>query len=152
MRAVALVLGCALLVTGCGLQDPYTPRSRSAAPVGHAVPTAAASTPTDDPVPAARGFLRGYLPYLYGLGPARAIGAATPQLKRALGSQPMTRDDGASPSHPRVEALRLLAKKRATARVRAVVADESGVYYAVELALVRSRRGWRVAAVRMGGS
>ena len=150
-RAAVLALGCALLVTGCGLQDPYTPPA-SAPPAPHTRDAAALPTRTVGPVPAARGFLRGYLPYLYGLGAARRITSATPELRRALAAQPMTRDDGASPSHPRVEALRLLAQERGAARVRAVVSDESGVYYAVELAVVHSGRGWRVGAVRMSGS
>jgi hypothetical protein len=150
-RAVVLVLGCALLVTGCGLRDPYTSASPPDSRV-HKAHTAAMPARALGPVAAARSFMRGYLQYLYGLGSARAIASATPQLRRALAAQPMTRDDGASPSHPRIESLRLLADQRTVARVRAVVSDESGVYYAVDLALVRRARGWRVGAVRMGGS
>lgn len=97
--------------------------------------------------------MRGYLPYLYGLGPARAIVAVTPQLKHALGTQPMTREDGASPSHPRLDALRILAARGTRARARAIVSDESGVYFALELelVLVRGAGDWRVAALKTIG-
>ena len=152
MRALLVAVACALLLAGCGLQDPYSAAKPAATQVVQAQQAGGVSARPVGPAPAARSFLHGYLPYLYGLGAARAIASATPQLRRALAAQPMSRDDGASPSHPRVEALRVLAEQRATARVRAVVSDESGVYYAIDLALARDRRGWRVAAVRMGGS
>ena len=151
MKRVTALVVIGLLLAGCGLRDPYA-GSQPAVP-GRAV-RAHVQTRTGcgaSAEAAARGFLRGYLPYLYGLGLARAITCTTPELRGALAAQPMTREDGASPRRPRVESLRPLAAG-AGARMRAIVADESGVYFPLELALVRARRGWEVAALRTGGS
>jgi hypothetical protein len=159
MRRLLCVGAAALALAGCALQDPYasstTPARRATPPL--APPTTSTAAPAVDargaaaPLASARLFMRGYLPYLYGLGPARAIGAVTPALRRSLGAQPMTREDGASPSHPRLEALRALSQNGRAALARAIVSDESQVYFALDLALVRGADGWQVSALKTVG-
>lgn len=151
-RVAALAL--ALSLAGCGLEDPYATTSPpQGAAKTHVAPQPPRAGPAREgaPLAGARAFMRGYLPYLYGLGPARAIAAATPALRRSLSAQPRAREDGASPSQPRLEGLRALAQNDRGARVRAIVSDESRVYFAVELALVRGERGWQVATLKTNG-
>ena len=155
MRRLTALVVIGLLVAGCGLRDPYA----GSQPVAPSVAVRARAQATSDArarcgastKAAARAFMRGYLPYLYGLGSARAIACVTPVLRLALAAQPMTREDGASPRRPRLESLRPLAAGGGS-RMRAIVSDESGVYFPVELALVRWAGGWLVAALRTGGT
>jgi hypothetical protein len=159
MMRLLCVGAAAIALTGCGLQDPYTTSStlarRQAQPVAPRTTSTPAPAVSDRGAPAplasARLFLRGYLPYLYGLGPAHGIAAATPAFRHALAAQPMTREDGASPSHPRLEALRALSQNGRAAIARVIVSDESKVYFALDLALVRSDGGWRVSALKTVG-
>jgi hypothetical protein len=153
-RALAVALAVPALA-GCGLSDPYrapsATTSTAARPQVRAAPLEApgqAPRGAGAPLSAARAFLRGYLPYLYGLGEARSIPAIAPKLRAQLAAQPMTRDDGASPSHPRLEALRLFARRGDQAVARAIITDESSVYFPRELALVRGAGGWVVTAIR----
>lgn len=159
MRRALVLAGIAPALAGCGLSDPYTtptattssaasPQARAAAP---AEAPSSAPRGAGAPLVAARAFLRGYLPYLYGLGEAGAIPAIAPKLRAQLAAQPMSRDDGASPSRPRLEALRLLARRGDQALARAIVTDESGVYFPRELALARGSAGWLVTAIRASG-
>src|SRR3954453_16184103 len=114
MRRALATTALAVALGGCGLKDPYSPTM----PTNVARPQVAATAMTgvtapvprnaNAPLAAAQAFMRGYVPYLYGLGRAAKIGPATSHLKRSLAAQPMTRDDGASPAHPRLEALRVL--------------------------------------------
>jgi hypothetical protein len=155
-RGLAIALAVPALA-GCGLSDPYTASTTTASTAAATqAPTAPIEAPSSlrgagAPLSAARAFLRGYLPYLYGLGEAREIPAIAPKLRAQFQAQPMTRDDGASPSHPRLEALRLIARRGDQAVARAIVTDESGVYFPRELALVRGARGWVVTAIRASG-
>ena len=159
MRRLICTGAAALTLAGCGLQDPYA-TSTTAAP-HRAQPVAPRTTSTAaravatrgaaGPLASARLFMRGYLPYLYGLGPARAIGAITPALRHSLAAQPMTREDGASPSHPQLEALRALSQNDRAALARAIVSDESKVYFALDLALVRTDDRWQVSALKTVG-
>jgi hypothetical protein len=156
-RALAVALAVPALA-GCGLSDPYSAStattSTAAKPQVRTSPVAASVEATRGaraPLTVAHAFLRGYLLYLYGLGEARSISAIAPKLRAQLAAQPMTRDDGASPSHPRLEALRLLAQRGDQAVARAIVTDESGVYFPRELALMRGSGGWVVTAIRASG-
>jgi hypothetical protein len=159
MMRLLCIAAAALALAGCGLQDPYSTSSTPARRQAPAVAPRATSTPSAAvsargaaaPLASARLFMRGYLPYLYGLGPAHAIAAVTPAFRHVLAAQPMTREDGASPSHPQLEALRALSQKGRAAIARAIVSDESKVYFALDLALVRSDAGWQVSALKTVG-
>lgn len=160
MRRLICTGAAALTLAGCGLQDPYatstTAAPQRAQPVAPRTTTstaapAVATRRAAGPLASARLFMRGYLPYLYGLGPARAIGAITPALRHSLAAQPMTREDGASPSHPQLEALRALSQNDRAALARAIVSDETKVYFALDLALVCTDDRWQVSALKTVG-
>jgi hypothetical protein len=157
VRALVPVALIAVLA-GCGLRDPYAAQSTRAGSASAARPAVTRSVEAeprtgggDKPLATARKFMRGYLPFLYGLGSAQAIVAITPALERELAAQPMARDDGASPSHPRLEALRLIARRGPRAVALAIVTDESGVYFPRKLALVQGTAGWQVTAISASG-
>ena len=159
MRRLICTCAAAIALAGCGLQDPYatstTAASQRAQPAAPR-PTltaarAVAPRGAGAPLAGARLFMRGYLPYLYGLAPARAIGAITPALRHSLVAEPMTREDGASPSHPQLKALRTLSQNGQAALARAIVSDESKVRFALDLALVRRGDGWQVSALKTVG-
>jgi hypothetical protein len=106
--------------------------------------------PGDDRGPVvrqARRFLRGYLPYLYGQGPARAIRGSTDVLRRRLTAARLRVPPAARRRHPRV--VRVVADPLDLGRwhVVATVADGGVSRYPIELLITTGAGGVRVAEV-----
>jgi hypothetical protein len=95
-------------------------------------------------------FLHGYLPYLYGQAPLRAVTAAAPALRRRLARQQRRVPPAARHRRPRVRHVRLGAFVRDARawQVTANVADGE-VVFPIEL-LIANRDG-RLAVVQTGG-
>ncbi len=93
----------------------------------------------------ARRFLRGYLPYLYGQGPARAVQGSTAMLRRRLEIARLRVSPAARKRRPRV--VRVTADPLDGGRwhVVATIADGGVAQYPIELLLTT-----RAGAVRVG--
>lgn len=162
----------ALLVAGCGIDDPYQgstpPASTPAvtqttpAPETSSAPTAtsadarevepdlspARATARRDALLVARRFLAGYLPYSYGRRRAGAIGGATAQLRRELASSPPRVSRGLSRgARPRVRRLRATGVGADRVFVFAQIAERRSSY-ATSLTILRRHRRWLVSEVR----
>jgi len=152
----------AALITGCGIDDPYQPNATTSTATT-ASPTTAPLSPDEGEVKpglspserhgqrraerAARAFVAGYLPYSYGLAPARRIRAATPALHRELAANPPRVSALAvHTARPRVRQLRVSGLNGSRAYVLVQVEDGSRTYPA-SLTLERRGSRWLVAAV-----
>lgn len=118
--------------------------SRPSTPAGHATPPVSIA-----PVAArvARGFLVGYLAYLYGQAPATAIGDATPMLLRSLRAHPPLVSPAMRARHPRVLSLHTTPAPAGLVGVSALVNDGELVSYPVGLLLSPRKGGLLVSAV-----
>lgn len=145
----AAILACAALVL---LLLPGGETAPSPEPVSEATVTAPPgpaphrTTPLAGPLAAARRFLGGYLPFLYGRGSARAVAAAAPSLRDRLAASRLRVPPAASRRHPRVVGLdgRRLASDRVL--VTATIADGGPATYPVTLTLARRNGRWLVVA------
>jgi hypothetical protein len=98
---------------------------------------------------AARRFLRAYMPFLYGRGPARAIQPTTAELRARLTRSRVRVPPAARHRHPHVEALRLRAAAAGRFAVSARIEDGGPARYPIELAVAHRDGRWRV--VEAGG-
>jgi hypothetical protein len=119
---------------------PDTRRRRPAGPAGR-VPEGVER--------AARRFLRAYLPFVYGRGPARAIQPATAALRARLARSRVRVPPAARRRYPRVVALRLRAAAAGRFAVSARIEDGGQARYPIELVAARRDGRWRV--VEAGG-
>lgn len=95
---------------------------------------------------AARRFLAGYLPWVYGRGKTSAITAITPHLRRALRGRSLPQSSQAPNLHPRVAAVGMRrAGVHWTADVNIADAERT---YDMALTLVRVDGRWVVSTVR----
>jgi len=146
----AAILACAalalLLLPGgeAALAPPPEQEATVAAPPG---PAPHRARPLAQPLAAARRFLGGYLPFLYGRGSARAVAAAAPSLRDRLAASRLRVPPAASERHPRVVGLdgRRLASGRVLVMAR--IADGGAAIYPVSLTLARRSGRWLVVAV-----
>ena len=95
-------------------------------------------------------FLAGYLPFLYGRGPARSIRAVTPGVRRLLIRvrglvTPVERH-----RHPRVVSITAVGQAPAAVLATALVADGGVTAYSVRIVLRSRRDGWLVSSVDGG--
>ena len=95
-------------------------------------------------------FLAGYLPFLYGRGPARSIRAVTPGVRRLLIRvrglvTPVERH-----RHPRVVSITAVGQAPAAVLATALVADGGVTAYALRMVLRSGRDGWLVSGVDSG--
>jgi hypothetical protein len=127
---------------------PHT-RSTSAPDASHP-PTPAAATASVAPVTAltARGFLSGYLAYLYGHASASAIESATQALSRSLRAHPPIVPPSMRARNPRVLSLHAAPAPAGLVRVSALVNDGELASYQVDLILAHTGRRLLVTAVR----
>jgi hypothetical protein len=168
----ATAAAAALLLAGCGISDPYattsssstrTPSSTSSTTSTSAAttatttatttgPTGPTSTPGLSPAQAAetrrasravRCFLRGYLPYSYGVGKAGRIRCVTPRLRHELAANPPhTAPDRRA--RPRVRTVRLV-DRLVTRMYFAAQVDDGRRIYAVSATVALRRGSWQVS-------
>ncbi len=164
-RRLAFALAAAIIVIAAGAlvltrgSSPPTMPPRPAAPIAPSRPIA--PPPPIVPPPAAFGgprgpaaapadaaqdarvFLRGYLAYLYGRAPARAIRGATPPLVRRLERERPRVSPATRARHPRIVAL--TARRIAGGRVAATatIADGGVARYPILVVLTRHRGRWQ---------
>lgn len=161
-RARAFVVAaCLLVVVAVGLSVAAGSRAPATADDAGLEPAAVvASTFDDGPdrsgVPSderaavvrqARRFLRGYLRYLYGQGPARTLRGSTDALRRRLAAARLRVPPAARRRHPRVVGVVVEPLDRGRWHVVATVADGSVSRYPVELLITTDADGVRVAQV-----
>jgi hypothetical protein len=124
---------------------PVAPAVRASRPP---MPTSGAGRARPVTVRTARGFLAGYLAYLYGHAPAGAVKSATPALARSLRAHPPIGSPGMRARHPRVLALHVVPAPAGLIGVSAVVNDGELASYPVVLLLASERGRLLVSAVQ----
>lgn len=128
-------------------QEVATPLVEGAAQARAERPPSAAETDNAAVGRVARQFLRGYLPYLYGHGPATAIGGSTATLRRHLTHARLRVSPATRRRRPRVVRVRISSLKRHRWHAVVTVTDGGVARYPIELLLRPSLRGPVVAAV-----
>lgn len=93
-----------------------------------------------------RRFLAGYLPYLYGHGPVRALRGGTVELQRRLETARLRVPPAARKRRPRVVRLTVAPLDAGRWHAVATIADGGVARYPIEL-LLTTRGGVRVAEV-----
>lgn len=150
-RSVALaIIALVCVLTGCG--DGHSrPRSTPPAPgpiIGgqHQVPR--------DPLSAAqrrqaavalRRFLDGYLPYLYGRGPAGRIAPVTPSVARTLRAGHARVTPAQRRRYPRVAELKVTGQTARSALAAVQVADGGPAPFQLTLTVERRDGRWTVS-------
>lgn len=94
-----------------------------------------------------RRFLAGYLPYLYGQGPVRALRGGTVELRRRLEDARVRVPPAARKRRPRVVRLTAEPLDRGRWHAVATIADGGVAWYPIELLLTTTGGGVRVAEV-----
>ena len=159
LTLAALALVGLLVVASAVAPSPHPMHRPVAPPAGprrtQRTPTARAARPiSPGGLVAARRvagrFLAGYLPFLYGRGPARSIRAVTPGVRRLLIRvrglvTPVERH-----RHPRVVSLTAVGQAPAAVLATALVADGGVTAYSVRIVLRSRRDGWLVDSVDGG--
>lgn len=171
--SAALAAGVtAATIAGCGISDPYAQNTiSSTAATSTATSTTPTTGPTGPtpttttPAPAAGGsvpglspaqaadvqrakravrcFLRGYLPYSYGLGKASRIRCVTARLRHELAASPPHTAPNRR-ARPRVTAVRLVERLTTRAYLSAQV-DDGRLVYAVSVTVAKRGGAWRVS-------
>ena len=158
LTLAALALVGLLVVASAVAPSPHPFHRPVAPPAGprrtQRTPTARAARPiSPGGLVAARRvagrFLAGYLPFLYGRGPARSIRAVTPGVRRLLIRvrglvTPVERH-----RYPRVVSITAVGQAPAVLAT-ALVADGGVTAYALRITLRSSRSGWLVSGVDGG--
>lgn len=148
--AIALVCAAALLLAlpGAGKRGYVVPEL-PAAPHGQLdrVP-APRPAPASGPVAATRRFLSGYLPFIYGQGPARAIRAVAPSLAARLARSRLRVPPAARERDPL--ATRLEGQRMRDGRVAVTARIEDGGVAAYPILLTIARHGGRWLVVSVG--
>ncbi len=163
-RRLAFALAAAIIVIAAGvlgLTRGGSPPPRPAPPIAPA-PPAAPIAPVAPPTPAAaRGreavpsggtqdagvFLHGYLAYLYGRGPARAIRDATPRLLKRLQADRPRVSPATRQRHPHVIHLTSRPLPRGRLAVTATIVDGGVARYRILVVLERHRRRWQATGL-----
>lgn len=145
----AAILACAALVLlllpggeTAPLPEPVSEATVTAPPG----PAPHRATPLAGPLAAARRFLDGYLPFVYGHGSARSIAATAPSLRDRLAASRLRVPPAASERHPRV--ARIGGRRLAPGRVlvTATIADGGPATYPISLTVFRRNGRWLVVA------
>jgi hypothetical protein len=158
---VVLVAAALLLVIGGGggegerAEQPQPSPPRASAPTPEPPPpagvegtTAPAGAPPLEARRVARRFLSGYLAFIYGQGPARAIDGADAGLIARLARSRVRVPPAARRREPRIaELLRGRSRGRERLQVTAVIDDGGVAQYPISLALTRRAGGSVVAEV-----
>jgi hypothetical protein len=157
LACAAALLGVAALLLLAGVPGPTSPPSptrTSAERPAPATPPQTGFRPSRSPrettrggARAARRFLLGYLPFLYGQGSRRAIDDASSRLLGRLARSRIRVPPAARRRHPRVVELDAKRLGAGRAAVTATVDDGGVSRYPIELTLATRRGRWLVAAV-----
>jgi hypothetical protein len=155
--AVVLAAAARLLLLGDGggeSEDAEQPGPRP--PVATAPPPpppagvegarAPAGAPSAEAMRVARRFLSGYLAFVYGRGPARAIDADASLIARLARSRVRV-PPAARRREPRVVELRASGGDRDRLHVTALIDDGGVARYPVSLTLTRRGGGWFISEV-----
>jgi hypothetical protein len=150
-RRAAVAVVAVLLVASAVLLAATRPagRTRQLAP---RKPVASVNGASRSPMPAAsaagvapavartaRGFLAGYLTYLYGHAPVSAVSGATPRLSRSLRAHPPIVSPGVRARRVRVLSLHAAPAPAGLIGVSALVNDGELASYRIRLILARAR-------------
>jgi hypothetical protein len=159
LRAFVAVASVLLLVAGGLVLTAGNRATTPAAAPGSQAPAGAMVAPTLDAAPRspendrtvvvgqARRFLAGYLPYLYGQGPARAVRGTTVGLRRRLEAMRLRVPPAAQKRRPRVVRMTAEPLDHGRWHVVATVADGGVSRYPIELLTTSGAGGVRVAEV-----
>lgn len=93
----------------------------------------------------ARRFLGGYVPYLYGRSPARAVHGVAPSVATSLRRNPPHITPAQRRRRPRLVALRLDPQSRSSIQATATVADGGIATYGLAFTLERRAGRWIVS-------
>jgi hypothetical protein len=99
--------------------------------------------------PAARGFLRGYLPFLYGRAPAHRIKNITARVRASLARGHSRSSLARRGRRVRVVGIRLVGQSPRAAIATATIDDRSAARYRLTFTLVRNGPRWLVS--ELGG-
>jgi hypothetical protein len=153
------VLLAALLTWTVARPDPAEVRQRDATPPAQLSPPVVGNTrprPTVSSTPrlarardAARLFLRGYLPFLYGRAPARRIKNVTARVRASLARGHSRSSPARRGRRARVVGIRLVGQSRRTAIATATIDDRSAARYRLTFTLARHGPRWLVS--ELGG-
>jgi hypothetical protein len=154
IAVVAVLLAAsAILLAGArpaGRTRQLAPRRPMASANGASRPSMpAAGAAVVAPVVArtARGFLAGYLTYLYGRAPASAVNGATQALSRSLRAHPPIVSPGTRARRARVLLLHAAPAPAGLVGISALVNDGELASYRIRLILARTRGRLLVTAV-----
>lgn len=139
--SVALLVGVAALLLALPNAGPVVvpPTPGAVQPQSHVEPDVREAD-------AARRFLSGYLPYLYGQGPATAIRGATPGLRRRLWANRPPVPPAALERSPRLIRVETHPSRSGRTTASGQIEDGSAAY-SIELSLLRRGGSWFVASV-----
>jgi hypothetical protein len=98
---------------------------------------------------ATRLFMRGYLRFAYGEGPASLIRAASPPLRRQLRQRVLV-TPAEQGRQPRVISLETSDQERGRVLATAIIDDGGIAFYAIRVTVRKAGSGWRVSAVDGG--
>lgn len=157
LAVVVTLLACgAVLLAASRTVSRHQPtiRRASTTPLSGASSPASTTGPAENPARVApvearvaRGFLTGYLAYLYGRGRARAITGATPSLERSLRARPPLVSPAMRRRNPRVLSLRPMSAPAGMVGLSALVSDGELASYTVGLLLERQHGRLLVSVV-----
>ena len=96
------------------------------------------------------GFLKGFLPFVYGRASAGFVLGAAPALRRRLTRQAAVVTPVERSRHPRVLSLEVAGQAPRAALATALIADGGITTYALRITLKEGRSGWLVSALDGG--
>lgn len=149
----AAVAVAAVLLASCGDHHADS-RTTPATPPAPGPIIGAKTQPPRDPLStgerreataAVRRFLAGYLPYLYGRGPAGRVAPVTPSVAHTLRSGSARVTPAQRHRHPRVTALRVTGQTTRSALATAQVTDGGPAPYQLTLTVERRDERWTIA-------
>jgi hypothetical protein len=141
--AVAIVAALAVVVIGSSGQ-PAPMSSAGQSGLGASVVTGGRQVPSAGATAAARRFLAGYLPFLYGQAGRGALGAVTPQLRGWLGAHRDRVTPAERARYPRLVALAFAPRDRSRSVLFEATIADGGSGYRLRLRVVLQAGEWRV--------
>ena len=144
--AVAIAAALALVVVGSGGR-PAPVSSAGQSGLGAPVVTGGRRVPLVGATAAARRFLAGYLPFLYGQAGRGALGAVTPRLRAWLGAHRDRVTAAERARHPRLVALAFAPRDPSRSVLFEATIADGDSRYRLRLRVVRQAGQWRVTGL-----
>ena len=141
--AVAIAAALALVVIASGGR-PAPMSSAGHSGLGASVVTGGGQVPPAGATAAARRFLAGYLPFLYGQAGRGALGAVTPQLRAWLGAHRDRVTAAERARHPRLVALAFAPRDPSRSVLFEATIADGDSRYRLRLRVVLQAGEWRV--------